>query len=632
MNEELTIIISAEIAELKKNMQAAQNEIKDLKNKGEKDFKGFSEAAQKAGDVSKKALAAAGVAIVGAATALLSLSSSTAEYRKNQAQLNAAFEQAKFSAESATGVYKELYGVIGDDDQAVESAANIAMLANSEKEAAQWAELAAGVVGTFHDTLQPEAFYEAANETLKLNEATGAFTQMLEQTGVMSVDDFNKKLAECTTEAEKQALMLSVTEKAVGTAGESYKKNAAEIIAQNEAQAKLNDTMAELGEAMTPINTMLAEFAAIVLEEVTPIIKEFAENHGQQIKETLTGIAEGIGSVIGWISDNWELVSTLAAIITGIAIALGVFSTAMGIVNAVMLASPVTWIVLGIVAAIAALVAIIVVVIKHWDEIKAATVKCWEAIKNAVQTAIDWVVGFFNKLINFVKENWQALLLMLVNPFAGAFKLLYDNCEGFRNFIDNFITKVKEGFKNGFEAAKNFIVTPIKNAKETALKIFDNIRDGFSEKINKAKDLVKTAIDKIKSFFSFKWELPTIKTPKITINWETEGVLAKAAQFIGLKGLPKFNVAWNALGGVFDKPTLFNYGGSLQGIGENGAEAVVPLEKNTMWLDRLATMLNEKQSTQPIILKVGEKTLGEVTIGAINNITKQTGNLPLVLG
>jgi hypothetical protein len=35
-------------------------------------------------------------------------------------------------------------------------------------------------MGTFHDTLQPEAFYEAANETVKMGEATGAFAQMLE--------------------------------------------------------------------------------------------------------------------------------------------------------------------------------------------------------------------------------------------------------------------------------------------------------------------------------------------------------------------------------------------------------------------------------------------------------------------
>ena len=108
--------------------------------------------------------------------------------------------------------------------------------------------------------------------------------------------------------------------------------------------------------------------------------------------------------------------------------------------------------------------------------------------------------------------------------------------------------------------------------------------------------------------------------------------MAEAAKLVGLKGVPKFSVNWNALGGVFDKPTLFNYGGSLQGIGENGAEAVVPLENNTQWLDRLASMLNDKLGNRPVILMVDKKVLAETSIEGINNITKQTGSLPLVYG
>ena len=54
----------------------------------------------------------------------------------------------------------------------------------------------------------------------------------------------------------------------------------------------------------------------------------------------------------------------------------------------------------------------------------------------------------FNSFINFVKSNWQALLLFIVNPFAGAFKLIYDNCATFREFVDNFVANVKQFFQN----------------------------------------------------------------------------------------------------------------------------------------------------------------------------------------
>ena len=91
------------------------------------------------------------------------------------------------------------------------------------------------------------------------------------------------------------------------------------------------------------------------------------------------------------------------------------------------------------------------------------------------------------------------------------------------------------------------------------------------------------------------------------------------------------------MGGVFDSPTLFEYGnGRLGGLGEDGAEAVVPLERNTAWLDRIAEMLNEKMgggNNGPcnIILQVDGKTFGQISVDSINDLTRQTGSLPLKL-
>ena len=67
-------------------------------------------------------------------------------------------------------------------------------------------------------------------------------------------------------------------------------------------------------------------------------------------------------------------------------------------------------------------------------------------------------------------------------------------------------------------------------------------------------------------------------------------------------------------------------------IGEQGKEAVVPLENNLGWLDKLAGMLNERMgSGAPIVIQVDGKTLAEVSVDNINKLTKQTGSLPLVI-
>lgn len=404
-----------------------------------------------------------------------------------------------------------------------------------------------------------------------------------------------------------------------------------------------------------------------VLNNLPDIISEISPEAGaafQVIVDTITGVLPAlkdalsttfdvVTNTITFVSEHTALLGTIAGIIGTITVAIGLYN-AVAAIKAAMAAAEVTSVwglvaaytaqaaamivaiapYLLIVAAIAAVIAIIVLCIKHWDEIKEAVSEAMKKIKETVEKGVNAVKGFFEKIINFVKENWQGLLLLIVNPFAGAFKLAYDNCEGFRNKVDGFIEKVKSIIQSGFNIIKEKIINPIKEAFNSVKDIFNNIVSTISDKMNSARDKVKTAIDKIKGFFNFSWSLPKIKTPKLAITWsQSPAWMAEAAKIVGLRGIPKFSVSWNALGGVFDKPTLFGYGNSLQGIGEDGAEAVVPLENNLGWLNKLADMLSSRmQIDSPIVMKVGEKTFGEVAVSSINALTKQTGNLPLVLG
>ena len=122
---------------------------------------------------------------------------------------------------------------------------------------------------------------------------------------------------------------------------------------------------------------------------------------------------------------------------------------------------------------------------------------------------------------------------------------------------------------------------------------------------------------------NFKWELPKIKLPHFSITGKFS---------LNPPQIPKFSVSWYKLGGIFDSPTLFPFGnGRIGGLGEDGAEAIVPLEKNTEWLDRIAEKLTQKSGSTPIILQVDGKTWAKTTIKTVNELTKQTGSLGLVL-
>ena len=574
MTEQLKIIISAEVNKFKQNINDAKKKVKDFIKEGTKDFEAFNEEFQKAGDASKKFLGITAGAVAGAATALLALGSSTREYRQQQAMLTTAFETAGGSAESAKQTYNDLYRVLGDSGQATEAAQHLAQLTTEEKALSEWTNICQGVYATFGESLPVESLTEAVNHSAKLGEVQGTLADALEWSGV-NMDEFNEQLFWCNSESEREKLIRDTLNGVYSDAAAAYETNNAAILAQNEAQASLADVMAELGEKTEPIMTMLTSLAVDVLSQLMPYIQEIADKYGPSINETLLKVGEAIGKVIAWIADNWELVSTLAAIIMGIAAALTVFSTVMAIVNAVMMASPVTWIVLAIVAALAALIAIIVVVVKHWDEIKAKTIEVWNKIKGAIETAI------------------------------GA---------------------VKGAVQTGFAWIKDKIVTPIQNAFNTVKTVFTNIVTTIREKLNLAKDTVSGIINKIKGFFKFEWSLPKLKVPKFSITPSGWGVGDL------LKGvIPKLGITWNARGGVFDKPTLFNYGNSLQGLGENGAEAVVPLENNLEWLSKLADMLSDRMGSTPIVLQVDGKTFARTSISTINQLTKQSGKLGLVI-
>lgn len=127
----------------------------------------------------------------------------------------------------------------------------------------------------------------------------------------------------------------------------------------------------------------------------------------------------------------------------------------------------------------------------------------------------------FNKVIDFFKNNWQGILLFLVNPFWGAFKLIYDNCEGFRNFFNKIVDSIKKLWSN------------------------------FTGWLRSAFKLPK-----------FK-----IEGSLNPINWIKSG-------------LPKIGVEWYAEGGVMTRPTVFGMnpsnGNAMVG-GEAGNEAIAPI-------------------------------------------------------
>ena len=652
LEEKLKVILTAEIKELKKGVQDAKKEISGLDKESQVNAKNLSKGFKAAGVVAAAGLAAIGAAAVATVGALLQLSDATKEYRTNQAKLDAAFQTAGASAGTAKEVYNDLYRVLGDEGQTTEAANHLAKLTTNQEELAEWTNICQGVYATFGDSLPIENLTEAANETAKTGELTGGLADALNWAGI-SEEEFQAKLDATATEEERAALIRETLNKEYEEAAANYEKTAEGILKANEAEARYTEAMANLGAAMEPLNTALTNFKAQLAEELVPILQEIMEEHGPAIEEFLTAVAEGIGKAVDFIAEHWELISNIAMVVGAIAAALGLYSAAMAVANAVMAVSPITWLVLGI----SALVAAIALCIIYWDEVSAAIGKAWDWIVEKTKAAVDAVVQWFQDLgakikgkVDEIKTNvktkFEEVKAAIVEKVENAVQNVKDKFENMKNGVKEKLEAakavvvavfdaIKSNIQNKIESAKTIIsnvLSMIKSiitgdfgaAKQSALNIFNEIKSGIEEKINNARDAVKTAIDKIKGFFNFSWSLPKLKLPRIKITGKFS---------LDPPSVPKFSISWNKLGGVFDKPTLFGFGNSLQGIGEAGAEAVVPLENNLEWLDKLAGMLDERMNAHntPIVLQVDGRTFAQTSIKTINQLTKQTGSLGLNL-
>ena len=662
MSEQLKIIISAEIAKIKQGVEEAKKQVQTFKDQVDKAAKDIDKKFKSMGASISSAAKTIAIGVAAIATALIANVSATEEYRNQQAQLITAFEAAGASAETAKETYNDLYRVLGDGGQAQEAAQHLAKLTKEEKALNQWTTICQGVYASFGASLPIESLTEAANETAKTGQLTGALADSLNWAGV-NEELFQEKLDACNTEAEREQLIRETLNGLYADAALMYEENNAQVLAQRDAQAQLQSTLAEVGAAIAPVVTAFTSFAADALAVVTPYIQDLATNLLPILQELLSGLVTGLEASAAWIQEHTTL-------LTAIGVAIGIIVAAIGLYNAVaaikaaMDAAQVTtiWALVAahaaqavaamaaiapyvlIVAAIAAVIAIIVLCVQHWDEIKAKVQEVWEAMVSKIQEAaenvkakvsemVEKVVSFFTNLKTKIQEAVLGAKTAVVEKFNEIKQNITDKVNAAKEAVSTAFDNIKSGITEKINSAKTTVTTAVssiytsikskfESAKSTVTSIFDSIKSKIEEKINAAKTAVSNAIESIKQVFKFEWSLPKLKLPRISITGNFS---------LSPLSVPKFSITWNKLGGIFDKPTLFNYGGSLQGIGEDGAEAVVPLEKNTQWLDKIAERLAAKQGSMPIVLNVDGKTFAQVSIDSINQLTRQTGSLGLAI-
>ncbi len=448
----------------------------------------------------------------------------------------------------------------------------------------------------------------------------------------------------------------------------------------DEIEKTLRDKLGNLSKKLEPLMKILEPIGKWFIDNLGPILL-VAGAIG--LLNTAVGIAvktfssmKAIGSVITFITGlfakggAWD--SIRLALMYGFEAIKGVLiaiASALGI--------SVGW----VIAIIAALVVTTVLLVKNWDWVKEKAVMIWtwlsdnvfkpvgefftKIFEGMVNTVKDWfqkISDFFNKIkteifdpvAKEIDKIVNGLIIPIIHNFILVMGLLW---EGFKDMLAKVWGWIKDKIiQPVLDWLKTYVVANIKLVIDELVRVFNQLKDAVKvawdwirykviqpflnwfEKnitpvIEKVAEGIKRAFSTVGDFLSGMWE--GIKnTFKGGINW----IIDKVNAFIGSANnlIRKYNDSVGAMpgamkityrfgtipklaqGGIIENPTLAM-------LGEAGREAVMPLDRNTEWIDELASKIGGKEGSINLVVKIGEEKVFEKAIDYINDKSLRTG-------
>lgn len=331
--------------------------------------------------------------------------------------------------------------------------------------------------------------------------------------------------------------------------------------------------LALLSAVIKLLNAVITTFKPLAKWLWDNFLQPIAEWTGGIIVSVINGIADALTSVSDWITEHQTLVQDFVIIVASIGTSLAI----AGIINAVVTAFTAMGGIMGILVTIelglqtittvlagaftallspvilipvliGAVIAIGILLIKHWDEVKAIACGIWESIQETLYSFFDaWVAGW-----NSIKKTISKFFEWVSS------KISYIKEIG-KNIINGLLEGITEFFDNPKQWVKDHIFTPFVNAfknlfgihspstvmAELGGYIVDGLCNEISDSISKVKEIFEKILSTIKSVFEF---IGDWFGEKFQLAWD--GI--KNA-FSGVKGF--FEDVWNGITGVFSHVT-----------------------------------------------------------------------------
>jgi len=402
-----------------------------------------------------------------------------------------------------------------------------------------------------------------------------------------------------------------------GTQAEDFKDVFSKINLDN-----LTDSSNDANKSLSKLNKTVN---GGVNSSLTGLKRTITQTFIDLLMPALNKIAPVITAFAGWLEKNKVAATAIAAVLGGVLLAsLYLVIAALWAANAAMLANPMTWIILAIIAAVALLTVGIYELVKHWDTVMGALataakavadffISIWNAVATFFIAIWNDVAGFFvklwNSIANFFIGIWNGILkffegvgqffINIFNYWLTANIIVWTSIIGFIQKVWSNVIGWVSGVWNGFW---NGLINGIKAIGTWFTNLGKGIVNFFIGIVNNVINLINTiinAVDKIK-----------ITAPKWAGGW-TLG--------FNIPNIP--NIPQLANGGT----VLPTPGGTLVNVAERGKpETIVDSGKMNKLIDQLTKEGMSRAAIQYIINQAPGEPI-ESLIARINQYNKLHG-------
>lgn len=373
------------------------------------------------------------------------------------------------------------------------------------------------------------------------------------------------------------------------------------------------DLLEPLADSLMPYLNDLAAW----IEENLPTFIEHVKGVGKKVKEVIgfleaiSPLLVGIGTAIAGLAllGLIQNISTIGTVIKTAMMNTKLMTAAQWLLNAAMSANPISLVII----AIAALIAIFIALWTKSEAFREFWINLWDKLNEIVSKGVKAIGEFFSNLWTGITEKFSQLggwfnsnvIQPVVSFFSGMWTNLQNGASNAWSGIKSVFSSVASFFKDTFTKAW----TAVKNVFSVGGKIFDGIKDGIVSAFKSIVNGIIRGINKV------------VAVPFKGINTALKKI--KGVDIMGLKPfdwIQTINVPQIPLlrkGGILKKGQI----GFLEG---DGTEAVVPLEKNTQWIRKVAKDLADN-------LETGKAVFNESGSGGVVNNFYQTNNSPKAL-